>query len=186
MQGQAPGKQGARYAHQSLKGNVRTLKGVGGFLIAMGIGAIALLNAQPHFALAREIAKEIEFVPLLEWLIQLTFVGGWILFITVNAIALLGLLLWAFTQYFQILPLMVDNPSKRLQTYRGLAYGYEAFICFIQYPPYQGGATTFLEDFWYWDFALIDWWNLALFLVMIGFFEIAVVTAVEVNKAFTR
>lgn len=184
MNNQVPSAQGVGAAHQKLQSNVRALKGVGGFLIVMGIGALALLNCQPHFTLAREIAKEITVVPFLNWLTQLPLIGGWIAFIAVNAVAVLGLILWAFTQYFQILPLLVENPSQRLQSFRGFAYGYEVLVCFLQFPPYEGGASAFLDDFGVWDVDLIDWWHLVLFLVSIVFFEVAVLTIIEVNKAF--
>lgn len=183
-QGTQSRTQGMGAAQHKLNTNIRALKGLGGFLIAMGIGALALLNCQPHFTLAKLLATEITFIPFLEWLTKLPVLGGWMSFFIVNAIAILGVLLWGFTQYFQILPMLVKNPSQRLQTYRAIAYGYEAIVCFLQFPPYEGGATAFFDDFWLWDVELIDWWHLVIFLVAIGFFEIAVMTAIEVNKAF--
>jgi hypothetical protein len=162
--------------------NSRKLKAVAGFLIATGIGFIGLLNVQPHIELAKQIAKELTNIPFLDSLVQLPFLGGWIQFIFLNLVAILGIVLWGLTQLAEILPMLVDNPSKRLQTYRWIAYGYEAIICFLRFPPYEGGASAVFEEFGRWDLNLIDWWILVLFLVTMFSFELIFVIGREIRS----
>jgi hypothetical protein len=161
----------------------RNIKAVGGFLIVAGVGFIGLLNVQPHIELAKQIAKQLTNIPFLDSLVQIPFFGGWIEFIFLNLVAILGCVLWGLTQYAEILPVLLENPSKRLQTYRWVAYAYEAFICFLRFPPYQGGASAVLEDFGRWDTSLIDWWILALFLVTMFSFELIFVVANDIKSS---
>jgi hypothetical protein len=163
--------------------NNRNLKLAANYLIAAGIGFVGLLNIQPHVELAKQIAKELTNIPFLDSLVQLPFLGGWIQFIFLNLVAILGIVLWGLTQFAEILPMLIDNPSKRLQTYRGIAYGYEAIICFLRFPPYEGGASAVFEDFGQWDFGLIDWWTLVLFLVTMFSFELIVVVSREFQSS---
>jgi hypothetical protein len=180
------GPQGVNRARIAFWENIQAIKGVGGFFIFMGISALALLNCQPHFTLARKIATEISYVPFLNWIYQLPWIGGWIALAVVNGVGILGVILWGITQYFQILPLLVKLPSDRLKSYRGIAYGYEVLMCFLQFPPYKGGVSAFLDDFWRWDLELIDWWHFVLFLVAIFFFEMIAMAAIEVNKSISQ
>ncbi len=163
--------------------NNRNIKAVAGFLIVAGIGFIGLLNVQPHIELAKQIAKELTNIPFLDSLVQLPVLGGWIEFIFLNLVAILGIVLWGLTQLAEILPMMIDNPSQRLQTYRWIAYGYEAIICFLRFPPYEGGVSAVLEDFGQWDLSLIDWWILVLFLVTMFSFELIFVVAKEMRAS---
>lgn len=157
----------------------KNLSRIAKYLVIAGIGFVGLLNIQPHLELAKQIAKELTNIPFLDSLVQLPFLGGWVQFIFTNIVAILGIVLWGLTQFAEVLPMMIDNPSKRLQTYRGIAYGYEAIICFLRFPPYEGGAAAVIEDFGRWDLELVDWWTLVLFLVTMFSFELIVVVAKE-------
>ncbi len=75
------------------------------------------------------------------------------------------------TQYMEVLPMMVKNPSESIVRYRWLAYGFEAIICFLRFPPYEGGVNAVIEDAPNWDASLIDWWLLVLFVVTMFSFE---------------
>ncbi len=167
---------------QPVKVNFLTLKNIAGFLIMAGVGFIGLLNIQPHIELAKQIAKELTNIPFLDSLVRIPLLGGWIEFFFLNIVAVLGIVLWGLTQLAQILPMQVDNPSDRLQTYRWVAYGYEAIICFLRFPPYEGGAQAVVEDFGNWDSSLIDWWTLVLFLVTMFSFELIFVMAREIKS----
>jgi hypothetical protein len=160
----------------------RNLKAVAGFLIVAGIGFIGLLNVQPHIELAKQIAKELTNIPFLDSLIQVPLLGGWIEFIFLNIVALLGIVLWGLTQLAEILPMLVSNPSRRLQTYRWIAYGYEAIICFLRFPPYEGGTSAVIDDWGRWDTSLINWWILVLFLVTMFSFELIFVMGKEMKE----
>jgi hypothetical protein len=173
------GTKGASTTHPKI--NNRNLKAIAGFLIVAGIGFIGLLNVQPHIELAKQIAKELTNIPFADSLVQVPFLGGWIEFIFLNLVAILGIVLWGLTQLAQILPMMIENPSQRLQTYRWIAYGYEAIICFLRFPPYEGGVDAVLEDFGRWDSSLIDWWILVLFLVTMFSFELIFVVGKEMR-----
>lgn len=166
------------FARKSGK-NIRTISE---FLIVAGIGFIGLLNIQPHVELAKQIAKELTNIPFLDSLVQIPYLGGWIQFIVLNLIPILGIVLWGLTQLAEILPIVVENPSQRLQTYRWIPYGYETIICFLRFPPYEGGVSAVFEDFWRWDINLIDWWILVLFLVTMFSFELIYVVSEEIRE----
>jgi len=167
--------------NEAVKKNGFKLKTIAEFLIVAGIGFIGLLNVQPHIELAKQIAKELTNIPFLDSLVQIPFLGGWIQFIFLNLVAILGIVLWGLTQLAEILPIIIDNPSQRLQTYRWIAYGYETIICFLRFPPYEGGVSAVFEDFWRWDINLIDWWILVLFLVTMFSFELIYVVSEEMR-----
>lgn len=59
-----------------------------------------------------------------------------------------------------------------ISQYRAAAYAIEFLVCFLRFPPYQGGVEAVMTDFPTWDAALIDWWNLVLFLLTMFGFEI--------------
>lgn len=61
---------------------------------------------------------------------------------------------------------------KSLSAYRAIAYGIETLVCFLRFPPYEGGMSAILEDAPNWDSSLIDWWNLVFFLVTMFGFEL--------------
>ncbi len=161
----------------------RKIKSVGGFLLVAGVGFLGLLNVQPHIELAKQIAKELTNIPFADALVQVPFLGGWIEFIFLNLVAILGIVLWGLTQLAEILPMMIENPSERLQAYRWIAYSYEAIICFLRFPPYEGGVDAVLEDFGQWNSSLIDWWILVLFLVTMFSFELIFVVGKEIKAS---
>ncbi len=163
--------------------NNRNLSVIVRFLFLAGIGFIGLLNVQPHIELAKQIAKELTNIPFADALVKLPFLGGWIEFIVLNLVAILGIVLWGLTQLAQILPILIENPSERLQAYRWIAYGYEAIICFLRFPPYEGGVDAVIEDFGRWDSSLIDWWILVLFLVTMFSFELIFVVGKEIKAS---
>lgn len=175
------GSKSAATNTHSRTGN-RSLKSIAGFLIVAGIGFVGLLNVQPHIELAKQIAKQLTNIPFLDSLIQIPFLGGWIEFIFLNLVAILGIVLWGLTQLAEILPMLVENPSRRLQTCRWVAYAYESIVCFLRFPPYEGGVSAFFDDFWRWDTNLIDWWILVLFLVTMFSFELIFVVAKEIKS----
>jgi hypothetical protein len=168
--------------NEVVRKNGRNIRTIAEFLIVSGIGFIGLLNVQPHIELAKQIAKELTNIPFLDSLVQIPFLGGWIQFIFLNLVAILGIVLWGLTQLAEILPIIIDNPSQRLQTYRWIAYGYETIICFLRFPPYEGGVSAVFEDFWRWDINLIDWWTLVLFLVTMFSFELIYVMSNEIRQ----
>jgi hypothetical protein len=167
--------------NEVVRKNGRNLRTLAEFLIVAGIGFIGLLNVQPHIELAKQIAKELTNIPFLDSLVQIPFLGGWIQFIFLNLVAILGIVLWGLTQLAEILPIVIENPNERLQTYRWIAYGYETIICFLRFPPYEGGVSAVFEDFWRWDINLIDWWILVLFLVTMFSFELIYVVSEEMR-----
>jgi hypothetical protein len=167
--------------NEAVRKNSRNLRTIAEFLILFGIGFIGLLNVQPHIELAKEIAKELTNIPFLDSLVQIPFLGGWIQFIFFNLVPILGIVLWGLTQLAEIMPIIIENPSQRLQTYRWIAYGYETIICFLRFPPYEGGVSAVFEDFLRWDVNLIDWWVLVLFLVTMFSFELIYVVSEEMR-----
>ena len=159
----------------------RNLRIIGGFLIVAAVGFVGLLNVQPHIELAKQIAKQLTTIPFLDSLVQIPYLGGWIQLLFVNIVAVLGMVLWGVTQYVEILPIFVENPSQALKTCRWVAYAYESIVCFLRFPPYEGGVSGVLDDFGRWDSSLIDWWLLVLFLVTMFSVELVVVVAKEVK-----
>ncbi len=140
-------------------------------LIWLTIGFVGLLNVQPWIELAKQIAKELTNIPFLDDLVRIPFLGGWIELVFINIVALLGIVLWAIVQFIEILPKLVEKPTEEAYRNRWIAYGFEAIICFLRFPPYQGGVQALLEDFPNWDSSLILWWTLVLFLVTMFSFE---------------
>lgn len=152
---------------------VRTAK----FLFTAGIGYIMLINVQPWLELSKAIASQISTIPFLDSLVAIPLLGGWIEWFFANIIPILGMVLWGLVQLIEVLPMMADdslplNLKERLEGYRWMAYSIEAFVCFLRYPPYEGGMDTLMMDAPNWDAALIDWWNLAFFVITMFGFEL--------------
>jgi hypothetical protein len=141
------------------------------FLTWSGIGFVALLNVQPWIELAQQISKQLTNIPFLDSLVKIPFLGGWIEWGFLNLVAILGIVLWGITQLMEILPSLTVKPSQLVITYRYVAYAFEAIICFLRFPPYEGGINALIEDSPNWDASLIDWWLLVLFLVTMFSFE---------------
>lgn len=59
-----------------------------------------------------------------------------------------------------------------ISRYRAAAYAIEFLVCFLCYPPYEGGVEALILDTPNWDAALIDWKNLVFFLLAMFGFEI--------------
>lgn len=47
---------------------------------------------------------------------------------------------------------------ESLNKYRAAAYAVETVVCFLRFPPYEGGMAAVLDDMPNWDSNLIDWW----------------------------
>ncbi len=104
------GQKGATDAPRSVSyGNLMT---VGRFLAWSGIGFVGLLNVQPWIELAKQISKQLTNIPFLDSLIKIPFLGGWIEWVFLNIVAILGIVLWGITQYIEVLPMIVNNPSQ--------------------------------------------------------------------------
>jgi hypothetical protein len=122
--------------------------------------------------LARKIVPTITTIPFLDSLVKVPFLGGWVQWAVKEMVSILGLLLCGTIQIIEIMPML--NPSPVLNKLRAGAYAIEFLVCFLRFPPYQGGAAALMEDFGRWDSYLIDWWNLVFFIVTMTGFEIAV------------
>jgi hypothetical protein len=146
-----------------------------------GMVFLVIINAQPWMELARKIVPTITTIPFLESLVRIPFLGGWIQWAVKEMTSILGLLLCGTIQIVEIMPML--NPSPVLKKLRAAAYAIEFLVCFLRFPPYQGGTAAFLEDFGRWDAYLIDWWNLVFFIVTMTGFEIAVKVGLTVLQS---
>jgi hypothetical protein len=147
------------------------------FLFTVGIGFLMIINVQPWLELSKAIAKQITTVPFLDSLVAIPLLGGWVEWIFANIIPILGCILWAIVQLIEVMPMLTETSipphlKERLEKYRWIAYAIETVVCFLRYPPYEGGMTAILEDAPNWDSSLIDWWNLVFFLVTMFGFEL--------------
>lgn len=140
-----------------------------------GMVFLVIINAQPWMELARKIVPTIATIPFLESLVRIPFAGGWIQWTVREMTSILGMLLCGTIQIIQIMPML--NPNPVLKKLRAAAYAIEFLVCFLRFPPYQGGTAAFMEDLGRWDSYLIDWWNLVFFIVTMTGFEIAVKVA---------
>jgi hypothetical protein len=154
-----------------------------------------LLNVQPWIAVAKSAAKHISVVPyfLLEWI---PFIGrdlaeGARALIQPNITALMGITLWAVTQSIEVTPILAHFTDweppvwlrNKLSLFRALSYMLELIVCFLQYPPYQGGIEAFYADMGRWDFALIDFNNMVLFVIALFGVEASVWIALTILQA---
>jgi hypothetical protein len=147
------------------------------FLFTAGIGFLMLINVQPWLELSKAIAKQITTIPFLDSLVAIPLLGGWIEWLFANIIPILGCILWAIVQLIEVMPMLTEsgvpaNLKERLEGYRWVAYAIETIVCFLRYPPYEGGMDAILSDAPNWDSSLIDWWNLVFFLVTMFGFEL--------------
>lgn len=147
------------------------------FLFTAGIGFLMLINVQPWLELSKAIAKQITTIPFLDSLVAIPLLGGWIEWLFANIIPFLGCILWAIVQVIEITPMLLETSMPlllraRLENYRWVAYSIETIVCFLRYPPYEGGMDAILTDAPNWDASLIDWWNLVFFLVTMFGFEL--------------
>ncbi len=147
------------------------------FLFTAGIGFLMIINVQPWLELSKQIAKQITTIPFLDSLVAIPLLGGWVEWIVANIVPILGCVLWAIVQLIEVMPMLTETsiPShlkERLESYRWVAYTIETLVCFMRFPPYNGGMTAILEDAPHWDSSLINWWNLVFFLVTMFGFEL--------------
>lgn len=147
------------------------------FLFTAGMGFLMIINVQPWLELSKAIAKQITTIPFLDSLVAIPLLGGWVEWIFANIIPILGCILWAIVQLIEVIPMLTESSvpahlKERLEKYRWVAYAIETIVCFLRYPPYNGGMAAILEDAPNWDSSLIDWWNLVFFLVTMFGFEL--------------
>jgi hypothetical protein len=148
----------------------RDLKFIGGLLFFFGIGFVGLLNVQPWIAVARQMGKQISFVPFLGSLINIPFLGGWIQWGVKESLSILGITFWGMTQYMELIPEFTKGKLKEwLVRIRYFVYVFEFVVCFMQFPAYKGGYAALAEDFPNLDVSAIDWWNLLVILPISAF-----------------
>jgi hypothetical protein len=155
-----------------------------------GMGFLLIINTQPWMELAARIAPTLTKIPFMGSLVKIPFLGGWIQWALGEIVSILGTILCVTIQIIEILPIMVEGASsalkERLNTYRWIAYAIEFCVCFMRFPPYQGGTSAFFDDFFQWDWYLIDWWNLIFLLVTMTGFEICVGVAITMLQGMVR
>lgn len=166
--------QGAQTQVEKPSFQVKNLTVTARFLFFTGVGFLTLLNVQPWLELSRQISKQITTIPFLDSLTSIPFLGGWIEWIVANIVSILGFVLWGIIQYIELLPMFAEGTGvwKQLSNYRWMAYAVEFAVCFLRFPPYEGGMAAILEDSPNWDANLIDYWNLILFVVTMFGFEL--------------
>jgi hypothetical protein len=183
-QQQAPSKSGA-----NMQNRLNNLGRITPWFFMAGMGFLLIINAQPWMELAARIAPTITKIPFIGSLVKIPFLGGWIQWALGEIVSILGTVLCITIQIVEILPMMVEGTlefNKKLDTYRWIAYGIEFCVCFMRFPPYQGGTSAFFEDFFRWDWYLIDWWNLIFFVVTMTGFEICVGVVLTILQGMAK
>ena len=147
-------------------GSRQKLKGMGRWLFLGTITFIGLLNIQPWVQVALQMKRAITFVPFLKTLIQIPYLGGCLLWLSSNDVALsiLATGLWALTQWLELAEW--TNKNQRF-----LIYCWEFLVIFMHFPPYEGGYTAFFEDLPHLRADSVDWWNLILSVIAAFAFE---------------
>lgn len=141
--------------------------------------SLVLLNLQPWLEVGASLSTQIRIIPFLGLLVEIPWVGGWFLLASKALAQILAVLLWAFVQMIQVVPLLHQMQYLRLrpalleraESLRWVAYCVEVAVCFLRFPPYQGGVEAFVLDAPHWQLYLIDWWQFALLIVAIAAFE---------------
>jgi hypothetical protein len=162
------------------------------------ITLIAILNLQPWFPIATTIAGEVIHFPFIDSLLNIPIpvIGGLIsmivTFIVNNLVNLVAILLWFLVQFSQLMfwakedseaaavmdklfGLATSRIDKDLaRRFSAVSYAIEAVVCFVYYPPYEGGFQGFMDDwnYWNWDSLQID--QLILFGITLFAFELFV------------
>jgi len=157
---------------------------------------VSWLNLQPWVDVGYFLtASGMEFF-FGEALFNIPVLGNVFDFMVRHAAWLFAIALWLVVQTLQVCSLMEESPSvlaffermfvglpmsgwvrdnsKMLSTLGWSAYGVEAFVCFLAYPPYGEGLSDLAADWMVWDPYLVDWPNIALMAVTILMFEFAV------------
>jgi hypothetical protein len=183
-QQQTPSKSGA-----NMQNRLNNLGRITRWVFFTGMGFLLIINAQPWMELAARIAPTLTKIPFIGSLVKIPFLGGWIQWALGEIVSILGTVLCITIQIVEILPMMVEGTpefNKKLDTYRWIAYGIEFCVCFMRFPPYQGGTSAFFEDFFRWDWYLIDWWNLIFFVVTMTGFEICVGVVLTILQGMAK
>jgi hypothetical protein len=149
-----------------------------------GMIFLVIINAQPWIELARKIVPTITTIPFLSSLIKIPFLGGWVQWAVKEMVSILGLLLCGTIQIIEIMPMLYPN-NPALKNLRAIAYAIEFLVCFLRFPPYAGGVSAFWDDFGRWDSYLIDWWNLAFFIITMTGFEVAVKVGIIILQSLS-
>lgn len=153
-----------------------------------GLGYLILLNVQPWINFAAEASKSIKILPFQDTLIAIPFLGGLIMWIVLNASKLLAIALWGIVNGLENLPFFLETALaekipdviiKDLNLYRSIAYISEAIVCWVEFPTYRGGWNAVVRDFPNYDMNLIDWPQVAAFLLAIAGCEICVQVAIR-------
>lgn len=148
----------------------KNLKIIGKLLFLGGVGFVGVLNVQPWIDVARQMAKQITFVPFLGSLIKIPFLGGWIQWGATESLSILGMVFWGMTQYMELIPEFTSGETKVwLTKVRYLVYVFEFVVCFMRFPAYEGGYAGLAEDFPNLDISSVDWWNLLVILPISAF-----------------
>ena len=160
--------------------------GVLSFILLCGIGGMGfliLLNMQPWIDVAESAAKQVKILPFQDTLTAIPFLGGCLLWGIVNASKLLAVALWGIVNGLENLPFFLDTALgkkvpqailKDLQVFRVAAYVIEAIVCWVRYPTYQGGWPAVVMDWPNYELSLIDWNQVAAFLLALAGCEICV------------
>ncbi|MBW4460568.1 MAG: hypothetical protein KME47_10045 [Nodosilinea sp. WJT8-NPBG4] len=175
------------------KGNGSIAIWGGVFFIWVILGLIFLLNVQPWVSVARWISEDIVSLPFDNFLMSIPGVKQLVSFIWNNLVSIMAVALMAICQFFQILALGTESPEaariiekifanrvrvnssdeKEVAKRRwlaGCAYILEALVCFIEYPPYEGGISAIIADFPLLEAYYIQYGELVkFFLTMLSF-----------------
>ena len=170
---------------------------IAGAAFLVGLGYVCVLNMQPWLWLAELMARHITIVPFLDTLTAIPYLGGWIIWISVNIARILGVCLWLGVQLVQIAPMLIrigglerkwQHRLEHLDQFRAFVYPIEFLVCFLRFPPYTGGVEGMQNDWPDIDLELIDWGNLGLMLVtafgieiLVGFIA-AIISQARSNK----
>lgn len=87
----------------------------------------------------------------------------------------IGLGLWGWCQWVQLLPIMIQflgikggDVGGRLNAARAIAYIAEIVACFMQFPPYDGGLTKLLSDWQRLGLPVASRWDWGQFAWAVG------------------
>ncbi|NJM47951.1 MAG: hypothetical protein HC860_18735 [Alkalinema sp. RU_4_3] len=107
---------------------MKTFLNIGRFALSAFVGYLMILNAQPWLSFARYTAPMLQHIPLVDVLIKIPFLGGWVQFIAQNIVSIAGLLAWAVIQFLEILPMAYDKEktyNNLIQQWQGKQFDSE-------------------------------------------------------------
>lgn len=174
-----------------------------GFVLAV----VTWFNLQPWIEVGHWIAAMGMELPFASALINLWVIGRFIEFILIHTASIVTLCLWLTIQTLQVMALLADSDQTRAQfarIFQGFplsswvvdnakalgrlgwgAYGVEAVVCFLAYPPYGFGMEDFLMDWGFWDPDLWDFWAILTICITVLMFEAAVIGICFFSGLFT-